>query len=268
MSRLQSYFEKLNASGKKALIPYITAGDSNPSITVPLMHRMVESGADIIELGIPFSDPMADGPTVQQACERALVHNTSLHDAIAMTAEFRKTDDITPIVFMGYLNPVETMGYQEFAEAASKAGVDGLLTVDLPPEEATDVVDILKSHHIDPIFLLSPTTTDERIKMISDAGSGYLYYVSLKGVTGSSALNVDEVAERVKTIKSISSLPVSVGFGIKDAESASAVSAVSDGVIVGSAIVKIIENNIDDADTIMDQIGALLVSMRTAMDAD
>jgi tryptophan synthase alpha chain len=268
MSRLQSYFEKLNASGKKALIPYITAGDSNPSITVPLMHRMVESGADIIELGIPFSDPMADGPTVQQACERALVHHTSLHDAIAMTVEFRKTDDITPIVFMGYLNPVETMGYQEFAEAASKAGVDGLLTVDLPPEEATDVVDILKSHHIDPIFLLSPTTTDERIKMISDAGSGYLYYVSLKGVTGSSALNVDEVAERVKTIKSISSLPVSVGFGIKDAESASAVSAVSDGVIVGSAIVKIIENNIDDADTIMDQIGALLVSMRTAMDAD
>ena len=267
MSRLKACFEKLNESGKKALIPYVTAGDSNPSITVPLMHRMVESGADIIELGVPFSDPMADGPTVQLACERALVHHTSLHDAIEMTAEFRKTDDVTPIVLMGYLNPLEAMGYEEFAIAASKVGVDGLLTVDLPPEEATEVVDILKKYNIDPIFLLSPTTTDDRIKKISDAGSGYLYYVSLKGVTGSSALNVDEVAERVATIKSISSLPVGVGFGIKDAESASSVSDVSDGVIVGSAIVKIIENNIDDADTIMDQISAILVSMRTAMDA-
>jgi len=267
MSRLTSCFEKLQASGKKALMPYITAGDSNPSITVPLMHRMVESGADIIELGIPFSDPMADGPTVQLACERALVHHTSLHDTIAMMAEFRKTDDTTPVILMGYLNPVETMGYEEFAQAASSAGVDGLLTVDLPPEEATDVVDILKSYNIDPIFLLSPTTTNERIKIISDAGSGFLYYVSLKGVTGSSALNVEEVAERVKTIKSISSLPVGVGFGVKDASSASAVSKVSDGAIVGSAIVKIIENNVDDADTIMDQIGTLLVSMRTAMDA-
>ncbi len=266
MSRLTSCFEKLHASGKKALMPYITAGDSNPSITVPLMHRMVESGADIIELGIPFSDPMADGPTVQLACERALVHHTSLRDTIAMMAEFRKTDDTTPVILMGYLNPVETMGYEEFAQAASSAGVDGLLTVDLPPEEATDIIKILKSHHIDPIFLLSPTTTDERIKKISDAGSGFLYYVSLKGVTGSSALNVEEVAARVKTINAISSLPVAVGFGVKNADNASAVSKVSDGAIVGSAVVKIIENNIDDADTIMDQIGALLKSMRTKMD--
>jgi len=265
-NRLTECFKKLDASGKKALMPYITAGDSNPAITVPLMHRMVESGADIIELGIPFSDPMADGPTVQLACERALVHHTSLRDTIAMMAEFRRTDDITPVVLMGYLNPVETMGYEEFAQAASKAGVDGLLTVDLPPEEATDIVPILKSHNIDPIFLLSPTTTDERIKKISDAGSGFLYYVSLKGVTGSNALNVDEVAARVATIKSIANMPVAVGFGIKDAETASAVSKVSDGSIVGSAVVKIIENNIDDADTIMDQIGAILVSMRTAMD--
>ena len=267
MSRITQCFEKLQSSGKKALMPYITAGDSNPSITVPLLHRMVESGADIIEFGIPFSDPMADGPTVQLACERALVHHTSLRDTIAMVAEFRKNDDTTPIILMGYMNPVETMGYEEFAQAASSVGVDGLLTVDLPPEEAVELVDILKSHNIDPIFLLSPTTTDERIKKISDAGSGFLYYVSLKGVTGSNALNVDEVAERVATIKSISSLPVAVGFGVKDAETASAVSKVSDGSVVGSAIVKIIENNVDDADTIMDQIGALLVSMRTAMDA-
>lgn len=266
-NRLASCFEKLQASGKKALMPYITAGDSNPSITVPLMHRMVESGADIIELGIPFSDPMADGPTVQLACERALVHHTSLRDTLAMMVEFRKTDNITPVVLMGYLNPVEAMGYKEFAQAASNAGVDGLLTVDLPPEEATEIIEILKHHNIDPIFLLSPTTTDERIKKISDAGKGFLYYVSLKGVTGSSALNVDEVAQRVATIKSISSMPVAVGFGIKDAETASAVSRVSDGSIVGSAIVKIIENNIDDADTIMDEISAVLVSMRKAMDA-
>lgn len=266
-NRLENCFKQLQASGKKALMPYITAGDSNPSITVPLMHRMVESGADIIELGIPFSDPMADGPTVQLACERALVHHTSLRDTIAMMAEFRKTDDTTPVVLMGYLNPVEAMGYEEFAQAASKAGVDALLTVDLPPEEASDIIPILKSYNIDPIFLLSPTTTDERIKKISEAGSGFLYYVSLKGVTGSSALNVEEVATRVATIKTIANMPVAVGFGIKDADTASAVSKVSDGSIVGSAVVKIIENNIDDADTIMDQIGALLVSMRTAMDA-
>ena len=267
VNRLTNCFERLNASGKKALMPYITAGDSNPSITVPLMHRMVEAGADIIELGIPFSDPMADGPTVQLACERALVHNTSLRDVIAMMAKFRETDDTTPVVLMGYLNPVEAMGYEKFAQAASSAGVDGLLTVDLPTEEAKDIIDILKSHNIDPIFLLSPTTTDERIKKISDAGSGFLYYVSLKGVTGSSALNVEEVAKRVATIKSISNLPVGVGFGIKDADTASAVSKVSDGSIVGSAIVKIIENNVDDADTILTEIGALLTSMRSAMDA-
>jgi len=266
-SRLNHYFAELKAQNKKALIPYVTAGDSNPSITVPLMHRMVESGADIIELGIPFSDPMADGPTIQLACERALEHHTSLHDVLNMVREFRKTNSETPIVLMGYLNPVEAYGYEEFAKDAEEAGVDGLLTVDLPPEESTQLVSVLNQQNIDPIFLLSPTTTDERINMITHAGSGYLYYVSLKGVTGSSALNVDEVAEKVATIKAQTQLPVGVGFGIKDAESAAAVSKVSDGVIVGSAIVKIIEDNVDDTDTILNQIGALLSSMRQAMDA-
>ena len=264
--RLTDCFTQLKESGKKALIPYITAGDSNPSITVPLMHKMVEVGADIIELGIPFSDPMADGPTIQLACERALVHHTSLHDVIAMVAEFRQKDDSTPIVLMGYLNPVEAMGYSKFAEDAAVVGIDGLLTVDLPPEEAKDLVSILKKKQIDPIFLISPTTTAERIQKIANAASGYLYYVSLKGVTGSSALNVDEVAEKVAAIKVISDLPVGVGFGIKDAQSASSVATVSDGVIVGSAIVKIIENNPDDADTILNDIGELLASMRSAMD--
>ncbi len=265
-TRLKDCFAKLKQSGKKALIPYVTAGDSNPSITVPLMHRMVESGADIIELGVPFSDPMADGPTIQLACERALEHHTSLHDVVAMTKEFREKDTTTPIVLMGYLNPVEAYGYEEFAKDAVEAGVDGLLTVDLPPEESCQLVATLKKYEIDPIFLLAPTTTTERIDKIVHAGSGYLYYVSLKGVTGSSALNVEEVAEKVAAIKKQSGLPVEVGFGIKDAASAAAVAAVSDGVIVGSAIVKIIENNVDDTDTILNQIGALLSSMRKAMD--
>ena len=264
--RLAECFTQLKTSGKKALIPYITAGDSNPSISVPLMHKMVEVGADIIELGIPFSDPMADGPTIQLACERALLHHTSLHDVIDMVVEFRKTDTTTPIILMGYLNPVEAMGYKQFAEAAAQAGIDGLLTVDLPPEESEQLTSILKTNEIDPIFLLSPTTTPDRIQKIADAGSGYLYYVSLKGVTGSAALNVKEVAEKVAAIKTISSLPVGVGFGIKDADSASAIAAVSDGVIVGSAIVKIIENNPDDSDTILREIGELLASMRAAMD--
>jgi len=191
-NRIKDCFANLEKNGKKALMPYITAGDSNKSITVPLMHRMVESGADIIELGIPFSDPMADGPTVQLACERALVHNTSITDVIEMVKEFREHDAITPIILMGYLNPVENLGYEAFAKAANEAGVDGLLTVDLPPEESIQLTKVLSDYDIDPIFLLSPTTTTERIKTIVNAASGFLYYVSLKGVTGSSILNVQE----------------------------------------------------------------------------
>ena len=266
MSRLAACFAQLKADNKTALIPYVTAGDSNPSITVPLMHRMVEAGANIIELGIPFSDPMADGPTIQLACERALKHHTSLHDALHMVKEFRQQDTDTPIVFMGYLNPVEAMGYIEFATAAAEVGVDGLLTVDMPPEESHDLLETLKEHHIDPIFLLSPTTQPERMQKIVNVASGFLYYVSLKGVTGSNVLNVAEVSEHVSDIRAISDLPVGVGFGIKNAESAAAVSAVADAVIVGSAIVKIIENNIDDADTIMSEIAHLLTELRTAMD--
>ena len=266
-NRLKDCFAKLEEYGKKALIPFVTAGDSNKSITVPLMHRMVESGADIIELGIPFSDPMADGPTIQLACERALKHHTSVADVIAMVKEFREKNAVTPVVLMGYLNPIEAFGYESFAKAAVDVDIDGLLTVDLPPEESNQLAQILAKYEIDPIFLLSPTTTPERIERIVNAGSGYLYYVSLKGVTGSSILNVEEVSEKVAAIKMHTNLPVGVGFGIKDAKSAAAISAVSDGVIVGSAIVKIIENNVDDTDTILNQIGALLISMRKAMDA-
>jgi tryptophan synthase alpha chain len=267
MSRITACFERLKKENKTALIPYVTAGDSNPAITVPLMHRMVEAGADIIELGIPFSDPMADGPTIQLACERALVHQVSLRDVMEMTREFRQTDNITPVVYMGYLNPVEAMGYVEFAQAASEVGVDGLLTVDLPPEESKDLLIALKPYAIDPIFLLSPTTQPQRIKKIAAVGAGFLYYVSLKGVTGSNVLDVEDVAQHVAAIREVSELPIGVGFGIKTAADALAVSKVSDAVVVGSAIVKIIEQHTDDAETIMDEIGGLLTGMRAAMNS-
>lgn len=265
--RIAQRFAQLKQQNRKALIPYITGGDSNPSITVPLMHRLVESGADMIELGVPFSDPMADGPTIQLACERALKHHTSLHDVLDMAAEFRKSNSDTPLILMGYLNPIEAIGYENFIKDATTAGIDGAIIVDLPPEEGHDLLELMQNSAIDPIFLLSPTTSDERVELIADAASGFLYYVSLKGVTGSSALNVDEVAERISFIKSKTDLPVCVGFGIKDAQSAKAVSSVSDGVIVGSALVKIIEQHPDNSDTILNRIGELVAAMRQAMDA-
>jgi tryptophan synthase alpha chain len=267
MSRITACFNHLATDNKTALVPYVTAGDSNPTITVPLMHRMVEAGADIIELGIPFSDPMADGPTIQLACERALKHHVSLHDVLDMTREFRQKDTITPIIYMGYLNPVEAMGYENFAQLATEAGVDGLLTVDMPPEESADLLNALKPYDIDPIFLLSPTTQPQRIEKIVNVGSGFLYYVSLKGVTGSNVLNVADVVTHVNKIRKTSDLPIGVGFGIKTADDAAAVSNVADAVVIGSAIVKIIENNIDDAKTIMNDIGDLLAGMRMAMDS-
>lgn len=266
MSRITATFDELKAANKTALIPYVTAGDSNPSITVPLMHRMVESGADIIELGIPFSDPMADGPTIQLACERALVHNTSLNDVIEMVAEFRQTNETTPVVFMGYLNPIEVMGYETFAKKATAAGVDAVLTVDLPPEESIDVLPIFREHGLDSIYLLSPTTQPERIQKVSDAGSGFVYYVSLKGVTGSNILDVDDVAKHLDVIRGITDMPVGVGFGIKDAETAAQVATVADAVVVGSVLVKMVEKDADDIDKIMNNIGDLLSSMRRAMD--
>ena len=267
MSRITATFDALKASNKTALIPYVTAGDSNPSITVPLMHRMVEAGADIIELGVPFSDPMADGPTIQLACERALEHNTSLNDVMGMVAEFRQTNETTPVVFMGYLNPIEVMGYENFAKKATEAGVDAVLTVDLPPEESIDVLPIFRKYGLDSIYLLSPTTQPERIQKVSDAGSGFVYYVSLKGVTGSNILDVNNVAKHLDVIRDITDMPVGVGFGIKDAETAAQVATVADAVVVGSVLVKMVEKDVDDADKIMNNIGNLLSSMRRAMDS-
>lgn len=236
MSRIAASFAKLKSQGRKALVPYVTAGDPAPEVTVGLLHAMVEAGADVIELGIPFSDPMADGPVIQLACERALKHNVRLLDVLAMVAEFRQKDNETPIVLMGYLNPIEIIGYQRFAEEAQKAGVDGVLTVDLPPEESGEFNQIMREHDIDTIYLLAPTTEEERIKYVCENGSGYLYYVSVKGVTGSASLDVQAVADRLDIVRKYTDIPLGVGFGIKDAESATAVSKVADGVIVGSVL--------------------------------
>jgi len=267
MSRIEKRFADLKAEGKKALIPYITAGDPNPGVTVPMMHAMVQAGANILELGVPFSDPMADGPVIQEACERALEHHVSLEDVLAMVTEFRAQDSETPVVLMGYLNPIEVMGYQAFAEKASSAGVDGVLTVDLPPEEGHDILPIFKAADIDPIFLLAPTTVEARVKQICDVGSGFVYYVSLKGVTGSSSLDVDAVAAKLGVIRKYATTPVGVGFGIKDAESAAKVSQVADAVVVGSAIVNRIAEHVTKPERFTQEIVDLLASMREAMDS-
>ncbi|MGB2248103.1 MAG: tryptophan synthase subunit alpha [Alcanivorax sediminis] len=266
MRRIERCFERLSGQNRKALIPFVTAGDPQKDVTVPLMHAMVESGADIIELGVPFSDPMADGPVIQQACERSLAHGTSTRDVLSMVGSFRETNSDTPVVLMGYLNPVEVMGYEAFAKAASEAGVDGVLLVDLPPEEALEVKPVMDAAGLDLIFLVAPTTSDARIKLIGEAGSGYLYYVSLKGVTGSASLNVEEVAGRVETIRNLAKLPIGVGFGIKDAESAQAVSRVADGVVVGSALVNQVDKHQNDPAAINQAISDILSAMRTAMD--
>jgi tryptophan synthase alpha chain len=238
LSRITNKLTQLRAQQRKAVVPYIVAGDPQLATTVPLMHELVRQGADIIELGVPFSDPMAEGPTIQLAHERALLHRTSLRDIFTLVAEFRRTDNTTPIVLMGYANPVEYMGYAVFADAAVAAGVDGLLTVDMPPEEADELNVQLKRVGIDNIFLLAPTTTDQRIRAIAELASGYLYYVSLKGVTGAGHLDIDSVRNMLQRIKAITDLPIIVGFGIKDAESAKAVAQLSEGVVIGSALVE------------------------------
>ncbi|ROR99965.1 tryptophan synthase alpha chain [Sinobacterium caligoides] len=269
MNRLTKKWAQLKQDGRKALIPYIVAGDPNPDFTVGAMLELVAAGADILELGVPFSDPMAEGPTIALAHERALEHNVSLTSVLDMVSEFRKSDDVTPVILMGYANPVEIVGYEEFANRAADAGVDGLLTVDMPPEEATALDSELKKHDIDNIFLLSPTTTDDRAANICQAASGYLYYVSLKGVTGAANLDIAEVRERVERLRGMTDLPITVGFGIKDDASASAIATVSDGAVVGSALVQRIADASSKYDNAaLAKYGAELIgSMRIAMDS-
>jgi tryptophan synthase alpha chain len=267
VSRLAATFEQLAKAGRKALIPFVTAGDPRPDFTLPLMHAMVEAGADVIELGVPFSDPMADGPVIQRASERALDHKMSLRRTLAIAAEFRRTNQQTPVVLMGYVNPIEAMGYEEFANAAQRAEVDGVLTVDLPPEEADECVALLKARDIDPIFLLAPNSSDDRIRKMDVAGSGYIYYVSLKGVTGAGHLDVKDVETKLNQIRANTHLPVAIGFGVKDAQTAKTVANLGDGVVIGSALISKIEANLDDPERAQKEIVELLGAMRQAMDS-
>ncbi|MBI2779322.1 MAG: tryptophan synthase subunit alpha [Gammaproteobacteria bacterium] len=267
MSRIKSCFDALRRDKRKALIPYVTAGDPQPDVTVSLMHAMVEAGADIIELGVPFSDPMADGPVIQAACERALKHHVSLRNVLGMVREFRTRNGHTPVVLMGYLNPVEVMGYAEFARAADEAGVDGVLTVDLPPEEAEALVTELRTRHLDTIFLLAPTSSAERIARICAMASGFVYYVSLKGVTGVASIDVSTVATKLQQIRALTDLPIGVGFGIKDAASAAQVAAVADAVVVGSTLVKKVGEFAGQPEKIEKEVVSLLAEMRRAIDA-
>jgi len=270
MSRITGCFEKLQGEGRKALIPYLTAGDPNTGTTLELMHALVANGADIIELGFPFTDPTSDGPVIQRAVERALANNTSLRDTLDVVSRFRETNADTPIVLMGYLNPVECMGYQAFADAAINSGVDGVLIVDMPPEESHDFLEILKKTDLDTIFLVAPTTSSDRARRICEQSSGYVYYVSLKGVTGAGNLDVASVKENLDRLRTCTELPLGVGFGIKDATTAKQIGDIADAVVVGSALI----NRIAELDPVREysvselesHIG-LIGEMREAMDA-
>ena len=264
MSRIAARFDSLRQSKRKALIPYITAGDPHPSLTVPLMHGLVEAGADVVELGVPFSDPMADGPVIQRSSERALKHGVGLSDVLKLVAEFRKKDLDTPIVLMGYANPVEAMGVEKFIAGAKAAGVDGVIVVDYPPEECADFSALAQRNGIDPIFLLAPTSTDKRIQQVGRIGSGYLYYVSLRGVTGAANIDLSDVAARIPKIRSATKLPIGVGFGIRDAESARRVGETADAVVIGSRIIQEIEAGA--ADEAVSRVKALLKPIRQALD--
>ena len=264
MSRIQNAFQRLNGEGRKALIPFITAGDPDGDMTVPLMHALVEAGADIIELGVPFSDPMADGPTIQRASERALAKGMSLRKVLQLVARFRAENDTTPVVLMGYANPIEAMGLDVFAEKAAQSGVDGVLVVDYPPEEAESFGAAMQAHGMDPIFLIAPTSNAERIAQVARIASGYVYYVSLAGVTGSGALNVDAVAERLPSIREQTGLPVGVGFGIRDAQTARRIAGFADAVVVGSRIIEEIERSTPE--TACANVKALVADLRRGMD--
>ena len=264
MSRIAATFETLRREGRKALIPFVTAGDPTPAAAVPLLHALVEGGADVIELGVPFSDPMADGPVIQRSSERALKHGVSLKDVIGYVGEFRKTNAATPVVLFGYANPIEAMGAERFADAAKEAGADGALVVDYPPEEAEAMVALLDARGLDTIFLLSPTTTDARLAQVAALGRGYLYYVSLKGVTGAAHIDLTDVSNRLRHIRGFTTLPVGVGFGIRDPETARRIAGVADAVVIGSRLVQEIEAS--SPGDVNARVTAFMRGVREAMD--
>jgi tryptophan synthase alpha chain len=265
MSRIQACFGSLQKAKRKALIPYITAGDPHPSLTVPLMRALVEAGADILELGVPFSDPMADGPVIQRAGDRALKHGVGLSDVLKLVEQFRKADTSTPVVLMGYANPVEAMGVAKFVAAARQAGVDGVIVVDYPPEECEEFSSLARENGIDPIFLLAPTSTDKRIQEVARIGSGYLYYVSLRGITGAKTIDLSDVEARIPKIRAVTRLPIGVGFGIRDADSARRVAKTADAVVIGSRIIEVIEAG--PSGEAVERVKSFVRPIRQALDA-
>ncbi len=265
MSRITAKFERLRAAGRKALIPYFTAGDPDRSVTVDIMHALARSGADVIELGVPFSDPMADGPTIQRASERALLRGTTLASILDDVRAFRERDADTPVVLMGYANPIEAMGVEALAERASRSGVDGVLVVDYPPEESQELCQAMSSRGMDVIFLVAPTTTDLRMREIASAARGYIYYVSLTGVTGARHLDLGPVEAKLARLRTMTSLPIGVGFGIRDGETARAVARFADAVVIGSALVdRMAQAGSQQA---AHSAGEFVAAIRQAMDA-
>jgi tryptophan synthase alpha chain len=265
-NRIQNCFSSLQSRNTCALVTYVTAGDPNAVSTLRTMHTLVEAGADIIELGVPFSDPMADGPVIQRASERALLSGMSLTGVMEIAREFRRDNATVPIVLMGYLNPIEAMGYERFSEQAERAGVDGVLIVDAPPEESVDINQKLARHGLDQIFLIAPNSDSSRIKNICEIARGFVYYVGVKGVTGTKAIDTNEVGKRLDEFRRTLPLPIGVGFGIKSAESAAAVAMISDAAIVGSAIIEIIERRLDNDDLRFAEIFSFVSQLRDALD--
>jgi tryptophan synthase alpha chain len=264
MSRITPTFAALAAQKRTALITFVTAGDPAPELTVPLMHALVAGGVDLLELGVPFSDPMAEGPVIQRASERALKHGVGTNDVLGYVREFRRTDKTTPVVLMGYANPIERMGQQAFVDAAHAAGVDGTIVVDYPPEECEDFARMMKEKDMDTIFLLAPTSTEERIRQVAKVGGGFSYYVSLKGVTGAGNIDIDDVSRRLEHIRAHVKLPIGVGFGIRDAATAKAIASVADGVVIGSRIIQEMENApLDEAVSVAH---AFVANIRAALD--
>jgi tryptophan synthase alpha chain len=264
IQRIEETFSRLSKQGLKALIPFITAGHPEKTLTVDIMNAMVKGGADIIELGVPFSDPMADGPAIQKSNEKALSQGVGMKDVLGYVTSFRATNTTTPIVLMGYANPIERMGAEVFFDAASKAGVDGVIVVDYPPEEAEVFAQAAARFNIAPIFLLAPTSADERIAQVAKLAKGYVYYVSLKGITGAANIDAVEVAAKVSHIRKFVSLPIGVGFGIRDGATAKAIGAVSDAVIIGSKIIHLLEDG--ELSTCASRAQAFMSEVRTALD--
>lgn len=263
--RIDATFERQRAAGRAVLIPYVTAGDPSLEATSDIVDALMRAGADIIEIGVPFSDPMADGPVIQRASERALARGTSLRDVLGMVARVRARHAKIPIVLMGYANPIEAMGVEAFADAARDSGVDGVIVVDYPPEEAQEFVRLLRARELAPIFLIAPTTQPVRMERIAELAAGYVYYVSLKGVTGAGHLDVDDVAARIAEIRRHVALPVGVGFGIRDAASARAIARHADAIVIGSRLIEEIEGGAASEAAV--RAGAWLSTIRRALDA-